>query len=280
MALDQDLTDGKSYAQALLYVTSGDWRRYTFMLTPKQTDRFVKLSFLFTGKGTLFLDQVSLEPGDAHSHIRPDSESMIRDLHPSFMRWPGGNVAQDYHWQWGIGPRDLRPTWVNKAWGNAPEPSDLGTEEYLALCDRLHIEPSITVNVGGAGATSEEAAAWVEYVNGSVTSKYGAIRAANGHPQPYGVKQWELGNEIFGDWVRGHVTANQYAETAVRYAKAMRAVDPSIKLIAVGAGIFPGSDAWNTAVLNIAGSEIQYLAVHDYTSFSQNSAESVLRLQS
>lgn len=56
----------------------------------------------------------------------------------------------------GIGPRDLRPTWVNKAWSNSPEPSDLGTDEYLALCTRLHVEPSITVNVEGAGATAEE----------------------------------------------------------------------------------------------------------------------------
>jgi len=195
---------------------------------------------------------------------------MIRSLHPSFMRWPGGNVAQDYHWQWGIGPRDLRPTWINKSWSNAPEPGDLGTDEYIALCHRLGIEPSITVNVDGAGATAEEAAAWVEYVNGPATSKYGAMRAANGHPEPYGVRQWELGNEIFGDWVRGHTTAEQYAQAAVRYARAMRTIDPNLRLIAVGEGVSPDSDAWNTAVLRTAGGEIQYLAIHDYTSASQN----------
>ena len=216
------------------------------------------------------MDQVSLEPADARDQVRPDSEEMIRVLHPSFMRWPGGNVAQDYHWQWGIGPRDDRPTWINKSWSNAPEPGDFGTDEYLSLCQRIGIEPSITVNVDGAGATPEEAAAWVEYVNGPVTSKYGAMRAANGHLAPYGVRQWELGNEIFGNWVRGHVTAEQYAEAAVRYARAMRAVDPSLRLIAVGEGIFPNSDAWNTAVLRIAGADIQYLAIHDYTSASQN----------
>ncbi len=141
------------------------------------------------------------------------------------------------------------------------------------MCERLRIEPSITVNVDGAGATPEEAAAWVEYVNGPATSKYGAMRAANGHPAPYGVRQWELGNEIFGDWVRGHVTAEQYAEAALRYARAMRAVDPDIRLIAVGEGAFDtGSDAWDSTVLRIAGPSIQYLAVHDYTSVKKNAS--------
>jgi alpha-N-arabinofuranosidase len=273
VALEADVTDGRSYAEATLSGPQGDWRRYEFTLTPSATDRFSKLSLLFDGRGTLFLDQMSLEPADARTQVRPDSEAMIAKLHPSFLRWPGGNVAQDYHWQWGIGPRDLRPVWINKAWSNAPEPDDLGTDEYLALCNRLDIEPSITVNVGGAGATPEEAAAWVEYANGAATSKYGSMRAANGHAAPYGVKQWELGNEIFGNWVRGHVTAEEYAREAVLYAKALRAVDPSIRLIAVGEGVFPGSDAWNSAVLRIAGAEIQYLAVHDYTSITQNAKE-------
>ena len=70
---------------------------------------------------------------------------------------------------------------------------------------------------------------------------------------PYEVKQWELGNEIFGNWVRGHVTADVYANSAVRYAKAMRTVDPTIKLIAVGEGVMVGQDEWNSAVLRIAG---------------------------
>ena len=218
IALETDLTDGPTYAEATvaqLHPAADDWTRYQFTLTPDTTDRFAKLSLLFPGKGTLLLDQISLEPADARSGVRPDTEAMVRQLHPSFIRWPGGNVAQDYHWQWGIGPRDLRPVWINKSWSNAPEPDDPGTDEYLALCGRLGIEPSITVNVDGAGATPEEAAAWVEYVNGPATSHYGAMRAQNGHPAPYNVHQWELGNEIFGGWVRGHVTAEQYAQAAV-----------------------------------------------------------------
>ena len=270
-ALEEDNTDGETYALATLPTPNGTaWQQLHFQLVPKRTDRFAKLTFLFPGKGELYLDQVSLEPASAHDQVRADSEAMIAELHPSFIRWPGGNVAQDYHWQWGVGPRDLRPVWTNRSWSNAPEPDDFGTDEYLALCARLHIEPSITVNVDGNGATAQDAAEWVEYVNGPATSKYGAMRAANGHPAPYGVKQWELGNEIFGAWVRGHAPAETYAHSAVRYAAAMRAVDPSIKLIAVGEGVGPEQDAWNSAVLRIAGPSIDYLAIHDYTSRAQN----------
>jgi alpha-N-arabinofuranosidase len=268
--LEEDNTDGPTYTTAevadLTPNAASGWKQYKFHLTPTKTDRFAKLSILFEGRGTVFLDQISLEPASAKTEVRADTEAMIAALHPSFIRWPGGNVAQDYHWQWGIGPRDLRPVWTNKAWSNAPEPGDLGTDEYLALCARLHIEPSITVNVEGNGATPEEAAAWVEYVNGPATSKYGAVRAANGHPEPYHVIQWELGNEVFGDWVRGHSTPEVYAQNAVKYAKAMRAVDPTIQLTAVGEGIMPEQEHWNSTVLQVAGPVINFLAIHDYTS--------------
>ena len=272
VALEEDNTDGETYARASLPTVAGElWKQYSFILVPKKTDRFAKITFLFNGRGTLYIDQASLEPEAAVDQVRADSEAMIAKLRPSFVRWPGGNVAQDYHWEWGIGPRDERPTWKNIAWSNAPEPDDLGTDEYLALCARLHAEPSITVNVNGAGATPQEAAAWVEYANGPVTSKNGARRAANGHRAPYGVKQWELGNEIFGNWVRGHTDAETYARAAVQYAKAMRAVDPAIKLIAVGEGLGKDQNDWNRTVLKIAGPVIDYLAIHDYTSLSQNS---------
>src|SRR4029078_10524140 len=121
-------------------------------------------------------------------------------------------------------------------------------------------EPSITVNVEGRGATAAEAAAWVEYCNGPLTSKYGAMRAANGHPAPYKVKLWEVGNEIWGDWVRGHSDAETYARNYNRYAKAMRGIDPPIKLIAVGDNDMKS----NRTVLRAAGANIDYLAIHHY----------------
>jgi alpha-N-arabinofuranosidase len=86
------------------------------------------------------------------------------------------------------------------------------------------------------------------------------MRAANGHPEPYNVKYWELGNEIWGDWVRGHSDAETYARHYLRYHQAMRAVDSTIEFIAVG----DNDMDWNRTVLRIAGDSIDQLAIHHY----------------
>ena len=260
VALEEDLPGGRTHAEAEVRDIEGDWRRYPFTLRPDRSDTHARLAFLFEGTGRVWVDQVSLLPGDAVGGVRADVEALVAALRPAFLRWPGGNVAQDYHWTWGVGPRDRRPIWANLSWKNEPEPGDIGTDEFVALSRRVGAEPSLTVNVEGRGATAEEAAAWVEYCNGPATSRYGAQRAANGHPEPYRVKYWELGNEIWGDWVRGHSDAATYARNAVRYAEAMRAVDPTIELIAVG----DNDMDWNRTVLRTAGGLIDYLAIHHY----------------
>jgi len=262
IALESDVNVGQVYAAFdLPNITKGDWRRYEFTLNSTISDPLARFAVLFPGTGTVWIDQVSLMPGDsAPGGVRRDVFEKIKLLKPAFIRWPGGNVAQDYHWLWGVGPRDQRVTWTNLSWKNEPEPSDFGTDEFVAFARAVGAEPSITVNVEGRGATVEEAAAWVEYCNGPATSKYGAMRAANGHPDPFGVKLWEVGNEIWGDWVRGHSDAETYARNYIRYAKAMRTVDPSIKLIAVG----DNNMNWNRTVLRAAGDSIDYLAIHHY----------------
>ena len=261
IALESETNQGVVYATTDLKVVRGDWRKYEFSLPASQTDSLARFAILFPGTGTIWIDQVSLIPADAMpGGVRRDVFEKVKALRPAFIRWPGGNVAQDYRWPWGIGPRDARVTWSNLSWKNEPEPSDFGTDEFILFSRAVGAEPSITVNVEGRGATVEEAAAWVEYCNGPVSSEYGSKRAANGHAQPFAVKYWEIGNEIWGNWVRGHSNAETYARNYLRYAKAMRAVDPSIKLIAVG----DNNMAWNQTVLRIAGEHIDYLAVHHY----------------
>lgn len=262
VALESDSDQRQIYAAANIpSVAKGDWRRYQFSLKPTRNDLLARFAILFPGKGKIWIDQVSLMPADvAPGGVRREVFDRIKLLKPAFIRWPGGNVAQDYRWWWGIGPRDERVTWTNLSWKNEPEPSDFGTDEFIMFARALGTEPSITVNVEGRGATAAEAAAWVEYCNGPATSKYGAMRAANGHAAPFGVKFWEVGNEIWGDWVRGHSDAETYARNYNQYAQAMRAVDPSIKLIAVG----DNNIDWNRTVLRAAGKNIDYLAIHHY----------------
>ena len=191
-------------------------------------------------------------------------------------------MAQDYHWAWGIGPRDERPIWVNMSWDDDPEPADFGTIEFLEFCRLVGAEPNIVVNAEGRGvtvveaarlraqgrdirtesrpATAQEAADWVEYVNGAPDSRFGRLRVRDGHAEPFGVAYWEIGNEIWGDWVRGHTDAASYAAAARRYIRAMKDVDPSIKIIAVG----DEDPEWNRTVLEEIGGEIDMLAIHHY----------------
>ncbi|HEX5889823.1 MAG TPA: hypothetical protein VFY61_14035, partial [Pyrinomonadaceae bacterium] len=262
VALESDSDQRQVYAAANVdRIVKGEWRKYEFSLRPTRSDLLARFAILFPGRGTVWIDQVSLLPADiAPGGVRRDVFDAIKRLKPAFIRWPGGNVAQDYRWPWGVGPRDERVTWSNLSWKNEPEPGDFGTDEFIMLSRSLGAEPSITVNVEGRGATVAEAAAWVEYCNGPATSKYGAMRAANGHPAPFNVKLWEVGNEIWGNWVRGHSDAATYARNYNRYAQAMRAVDPSIKLIAVG----DNDMNWNRTVLREAGRNIDYLAIHHY----------------
>jgi alpha-N-arabinofuranosidase len=262
LALESDVNVGEVYASAdIAQVSDDDWRAYDVTLKPSKTDPLARLCVLFNGRGRVWVDKVSLMPADAApGGVRRDVFEKVKALRPAFIRWPGGNVAQDYRWLWAVGPRDERFTWVNLSWKNEPEPSDFGTDEFIAFARAAGAEPSITVNVEGRGATPEEAAAWVEYCNGAASTKYGAMRAANGHTEPYGVKLWEVGNEIWGDWVRGHSDAGTYARNFNRYARAMRAVDPSIKLIAVG----DNDMGWNRTVLKESGAGVDYLAVHHY----------------
>jgi len=261
VALESDVSEGKIYASADIRGIAGDWRKYEFTLRPTQSDPLARFAILFPERGRVWVDQVSLLPGDVMpGGARRDVFEKIKALKPAFIRWPGGNVAQDYRWLWGVGPRDERFTWANLSWKNEPEPSDFGTDEFIRFARAVGAEPAITVNVEGRGADVNEAAAWVEYCNGPATSNYGALRAAHGHPEPYGVKLWEIGNEIWGNWVRGHSDADTYARNYKRYVTAMRAVDPSIKFIAVG----DNNMNWNQTLLRAAGQDIEYLAIHHY----------------
>jgi len=249
--------------------TDEEWRRFTFTFTPGRARDDALFAITTRQKGTLWIGAVSLMPDDNEAGWRRDVNDLVRALKPPIIRYPGGNFASAYHWRDGIGDRDRRPVRLDRA-VHVYEPNDVGIDEFMTFCRLMDAEPYLCVNMGDG--TPEEAAAWVEYCNGPATSEYGALRAANGHPEPYNVTYWGLGNEVYGNWQVGHVDAETYARECVRWARTMRAADPDglrLKLLAVGAtpDFWP---EWNGALARIAGEHIDYITLHHYVQAEEN----------
>jgi alpha-N-arabinofuranosidase len=221
------------------------------------------LAILFDGPGRLDADLVTLFPADTIDGFDPQAVAQLQELHTGWIRWPGGNLASGYRWRDGVGPRERRPSLPNPSWPGLSS-NFVGTDEYLRLSGRLGTEPLITVNAGDG--TAEEAAAWVEYVNGDTTTPMGRLRARNGHPAPYGVRYWNIGNELWGHWQVGYTNPEEHARRYLAFARAMRAVDPTIRVVANGHGGHSESppDPWNRPLLENAGSELDIVDVHTY----------------
>ncbi|MGB8259283.1 MAG: alpha-N-arabinofuranosidase [Terracidiphilus sp.] len=191
-----------------------------------------RLEITGTGKGSFHVGTVSLMPADNIEGFRAEVIAALKQLHSGVYRFPGGNFVSAYEWRNGVGEMDKRPPIYDPVW-HAVQPNDVGTDEFLTLCRLLGVDPYITVNAGFGDAWS--ARELVEYTNGAVTTPMGKWRAANGHPKPYGVKLWGIGNEPWGDYQMGSMSLPQFEIKHNLFAKAMRQADPSIKLIAGGA---------------------------------------------
>ena len=221
---------------------------------PQLTDRYTTIPLRFTaaadadngrlevagvGTGSFLVGVVSLMPADNLNGFRRDLVEHLKVLdHGTSYRWPGGNMLAAYDWRDGIGDIDRRPPRYDIAW-NTVEYNDVGTDEFLTLCRLLDLSPFMVVNSGFHDEYS--AAGWVEYVNGAAGTPMGRLRAANGHPEPYGVVYWGIGNEMYGQWQKGHMSIDHYVVKHARFAVKMRAVDPRIRIVASGANPFETS---------------------------------------
>jgi len=193
--------------------------------------------------------------------LRTDVVDALKSIHPPVIRWPGGCFADAYHWKDGIGPVDHRPRRRNIWWGGE-DANTFGTDEFMRLCQRIAAKPYICVNVGSG--SPEEARSWVEYCTYAGESEYARLRAKNGHPQPYSVQYWGIGNETWGcggcfDPV---AYAWEYRKFAT-YIKGRRRADPSLQLIACG---HTGRD-WNLRFLEALKDHLMlldHLSIHYY----------------
>ena len=183
------------------------------------------------GAGSFKLGAVSLMPADNVQGFRADTISLMREMDCKILRMPGGNFVSGYDWKDTIGDPDTRPPVLDPVWG-AVQPNDVGVDELIRMCRLIGVEPYWCVNSGFGEARS--GAELVEYVNGDPSTKWGSRRAANGHPEPYRVRYWSIGNEMYGRWQLGHMAPAQYAVKHRLFAEAMRRVDPSIYIVAPG----------------------------------------------
>ena len=193
---------------------------------------------------------------DEHGY-RKDVMAAVREWGVPIIRWPGGNFVSGYHWMDGVGPKASRPRKYNVAWYEE-ESNHFGTDEFVTYCRDVGSEPYIAVNLGTG--TPEEAANWVEYCNATTDTQYANLRRKNGFDKPHNVRYWGLGNEVYGLWQIGHKDAEDYAKIALEAAKMMKWVDPTIKLVACGAG----DPAWDRVVLQYLTPIADYISLHDY----------------
>ncbi|WP_420113031.1 alpha-N-arabinofuranosidase [Pseudactinotalea sp.] len=203
------------------------------------------------------------EPGSPfadESGVRTDTRDAIAGLSMPVLRWPGGNFVSAYHWVDGVGPREARPSRWDPAWG-AVERNQFGTDEFMTYCADLGTEPYLCFNMGTG--TLDEAMAWLEYCNGTEDTHWANLRRQHGREEPYGVTYWGLGNEMWGDFQIGHLTAQEYAAKAKRWALALKRVDPTIQLVACGRDGLQAD--WDAVVIEALVKYVDWYSMHIYT---------------
>ncbi|MDX6257226.1 MAG: alpha-L-arabinofuranosidase [Frankiales bacterium] len=206
------------------------------------------------------------EPGHVEADTsgqRLDVLKLTRELGVSLVRYPGGNFVSGYRWEDGVGPVEQRPQRLNLAW-HSTEPNTFGLHEFMSWAEQARVEPMMAVNLGTRGL--EDACNLLEYANHPGGTAMSDLRARHGVPDPYGIKLWCLGNEMDGPWQLGAKSATEYGRLAAETAKAMRAVDPGIELVACGSSMptMPTFGTWEATVLEHTYDYVDYLSVHAY----------------
>jgi alpha-L-arabinofuranosidase len=240
--------DGKTvYAQAEGGRIDGDWKRYSVTLTTAakvQPTAAARLVIATESPGTVWFNQVSLFPPTYHDRPngnRVDLMQTLVDMKPGFLRFPGGNylegetVATRFKWKETIGPIEQRPG-HRGTWGYRSS-DGMGLLEFLEWCEDMKAEPLLAVfagyslwgeNIpGGPGLQPfvQEALDEIEYVTGDVSTKWGAQRARDGHPEPFNLRYVEIGNED------GFDKQKNYDGRYTQFHDAIKAKYPQLKLI-------------------------------------------------
>jgi len=248
--------EGAGHSQSISILAAGQaYGKYPLAFTAGTNTDQGKLEIKVVD-GACFVGTVSLMPADNVDGMRADTLAMLKQLNAPLYRWPGGNFVSGYDWRDGIGQRDKRPPRKNPAWTGV-EHNDFGMHEFIHFCRILKAEPLITVNTGFGDAYS--AAAELEYSNGSTATLMGALRAQHGALEPFNVRYWCIGNEMWGRWQLGYMSLSHYVQKHNWVVDKMREVDPDIIPIASG-----NAGDWSKGLLQHCADHIDQMAEHFY----------------
>jgi len=238
------------------------YQKIEFSLRDEWPAGEMSFQLLAQGRGTMKIGTVSLMPADNIDGMRADTMALLQELDAPVYRWPGGNFVSGYDWRDGVGERDRRPPRRDPAWQGI-EQNDFGLDEFMNFCRYLGTEPYIAVNSGNGNV--ENAVAELEYANGQTDTPWGKRRAENGHLEPYHVKYWGIGNEMYGDWQIGHMPVEDYAKKNNLFVDTFRAFDPNLTLIAVGA-VGP----WDEVIMRQCADHMDMISEHFYVGEKEN----------
>jgi uncharacterized protein len=248
--------EGDAAQQTVRFERVGkEYRKFPFKFEAGATTDKASLD-LKVSAGPVLVGTLSLMPANHVEGLRADTLALLRELKAPIYRWPGGNFVSGYDWRDGVGDRDRRPPRTNPAWTGV-EHNDFGMHEFIRFCKLVGTEPWITVNTGFGDAHS--AAAQLEYCNGAASTPYGRLRAANGAREPFGVRYWGIGNEMWGSWQLGFMALEHYVIKQNWVVDKMREVDPDIIPISSG-----NAGPWSTGLLKACADHMDYIAEHFY----------------
>lgn len=269
----QLLEGGRVLCEQKISGIGSAWKEFPLELSSSQDVARATLRIQTTGPGDLYLDQVSLmhRSSKENQGFRPELTRAVADLKPALLRWPGGSFSEHYHFEHGLGRQSERKGIYR--WDDF-DPLSFGTDEFIAFCRKVGAEPQIVVPIGyhnyagyspdkdGVEDWLQRALDWLEYCNGdAATTRWGKVRAANGHPEPYGVKYWEIDNEVW------KMSPKTYVEIARIFSIAMKKKDPTIRIIGCGCGgLGTAGVGLDSILIHDVGRHFDYISPHHYQS--------------
>jgi alpha-N-arabinofuranosidase len=270
-------SEGNVIAEVPLKTSGSEWQEVNYSFLCRKRDTRSMIEIAAGGNGSVLVDFISMMRADVRKNgmFRPDLYKALKDMKPSFIRWPGGSFASTYKWKDGIGPKVSRKYTPNEMWGGYSDYYGFGIDEFLELCRQLDCVPLVVLAATDSKDKQmlQDAMDLIHYINDPATTEWGKKRAANGHSEPYNVKYFQIDNEPMN---HNH-NAESYAEIVNVYGSEIRKIDPELKIVACGQKR-SNDMQWSKKLIDIAGDNFDVLGCHNYEYEPENFMVGVKRI--